>query len=65
MCEGGGVSHTPHTGPEGCTRLGFMHGAVAGYAPDGALAGVVDVDWYIEQVKANNAFSHLGGGTRT
>ena len=64
MSEAGGVTHTPHVHPGGCTLLGFMHGAVAGYAEDGSVAGIVDVDWMIAQAKANNAFSHLEGGTR-
>ena len=59
MCEAGGVTHTPTAHPEGCVLLGFMHGAVQGFNADGSIAGVVDVDWYIEAAKQNNAFSHL------
>ena len=64
MSEAGGVSHTPHVHPEGCTLLGFMNGAVAGLNEDGSLAGLVDVDWMIAKAKENNAFSHLEGGAR-
>jgi 2,4'-dihydroxyacetophenone dioxygenase len=59
MCEAGGITHAPHIFKDGCILLGFNHGAVAGYGPDGQLDGVVDVDWLIERAKANNAFSHL------
>lgn len=64
MVEAGGVTHTPQVHPGGCVLLGFMHGAVAGYAPDGSLAGVIDVDWYVEQAKAHGAFAHLEGARR-
>lgn len=59
MCEAGGVTHMPHVFEGGCTLLGFNHGAVAGFSPEGELSGIIDVDWLIEQVKANNAFDHL------
>ena len=59
MCEAGGVTHTPSAHPEGCILLGFMHGAVQGLNADGSIAGVIDVDWYIEAAKNNNAFAHL------
>lgn len=59
MCEAGGVIHTPRIHPDGCTLLGFMYGCVAGYDDEGNLAGIVDVDWMIDQAKANDAFGHL------
>jgi anti-sigma factor ChrR (cupin superfamily) len=59
MVEAGGVTHTPHAHPEGCVLLGFMHGVVQGVNSDGSIAGVVDVDWYIEAAKRNGAFAHL------
>lgn len=65
MCEAGGVTHTPTIHPDGCTMLGFMHGCVVGYNEDGTVAGVVDVDWMIDQAKANNAFGHLDGVRRS
>jgi 2,4'-dihydroxyacetophenone dioxygenase len=59
MVEAGGVSHTPYSHPDGAIMLGFMHGVVQGFNPDGTIAGVVDVDWYIDMAKKNNAFAHL------
>jgi hypothetical protein len=59
MVEAGGVTHTPFSHPDGSVLLGFMHGVVQGFNPDGSIAGVVDVDWYIDAARRNNAFSHL------
>ncbi|MDQ8934604.1 cupin domain-containing protein [Acinetobacter rudis] len=59
MCEAGGVTHMPYVFKEGCTLLGFNHGAVAGIGEQGEITGIIDVDWLIEQAKANNAFAHL------
>jgi len=59
LVEGGGVTHTPYAHPGGCILLGFNHGAVQGFNPDGTIAGVIDVDWYIDAAKRNNAFAHL------
>lgn len=59
MVEAGGVTHTPYAHPDGSILLGFMHGVVQGFNPDGSIAGVVDVDWYIDAAKKNNAFGHL------
>ncbi|WP_349357351.1 cupin domain-containing protein [Stappia sp.] len=65
MVEAGGVSHTPQIHPDGCTLLGFMYGAVVGLNEDDSIAGLVDVDWMIDQVRENNAFAHLEDVPRT
>ena len=65
MVEAGGVTHTPYSHPDGAVLLGFMHGVVQGFNPDGTIAGVVDVDWYIDAAKKNNAFAHLEGASRS
>jgi hypothetical protein len=65
MVEAGGVTHTPHAHPGGSVLLGFMHGVVQGFNPDGSIAGVVDVDWYIDAAKKNNAFAHLENARRS
>ncbi|MEM9531481.1 MAG: cupin domain-containing protein [Pseudomonadota bacterium] len=63
--EAGGIDHAPETDPDGCILLGFSNGAVAGYNNDGSIAGVVDVDWMVEQAKANKAFDHLSKARRS
>ena len=63
--EAGGIQHTPHIHPDGCTLLGWNYGVVVGLNEDGSPKGVIDVDWLIDQAKANNAFSHLEGVNRT
>ena len=45
--------------------VGFMHGVVQGFNPDGSIAGVVDVDWYLDAAKKNNAFAHLENARRS
>jgi hypothetical protein len=65
MVEAGGVTHTPHVHPGGSVLLGFMHGVVQGFNPDGSIAGVVDVDWYIAAAKKNDAFAHLENARRS
>ncbi|MBA1148827.1 cupin domain-containing protein [Ectothiorhodospiraceae bacterium WFHF3C12] len=65
MVEAGGVTHTPQIHSDGCVLLGFMYGVVAGFEEDGSLAGVVDVDWMIDQARANDAFAHLEDVVRT
>ncbi len=57
--EAGGIDHAPETDEDGCILLGFTNGAVAGYNDDGSIAGIIDVDWMVEQAKANGAFDHL------
>jgi 2,4'-dihydroxyacetophenone dioxygenase len=65
MVEAGGVTHTPQIHPGGCTLLGFMHGCLQGFLPDGSTAGVVDVDWHIQAARQNGAFEHLEGVPRS
>ena len=65
MVEAGGVTHTPYAHPGGSILLGFMHGVVQGFNADGSIAGVVDVDWYIDAAKKNNAFAHLEDARRS
>ena len=64
MVEAGGVTHTPHVHPGGSLLLGFMHGVVQDFNPDGTIAGVVDVDWHIDAAKKNGAFAHLENARR-
>jgi anti-sigma factor ChrR (cupin superfamily) len=65
LVEAGGISHTPHIHPDGCTLLGFTYGAVVGLNEDGSVAGLIDVDWMIDRVKENGAFEHLQDVPRT
>ena len=64
MVEAGGVTHTPHVHKGGSLLLGFMHGVVQGFNPDGTIAGVVDVDWHVDAAKKNGAFAHLENARR-
>jgi quercetin dioxygenase-like cupin family protein len=62
--EAGGISHTPKSDPDGCIMLGFTNGALAGLDEDGSPAGIIDVDWMVEQAKAHGAFGHLEKAVR-
>ncbi len=59
LVEAGGITHTPNTGAEGVTMLGFMFGGLGGFTPDGQLAGVLDTDWHYQTANANGAADHI------
>lgn len=59
MVEAGGITHTPHTGPDGVLMLGTMFGGLGGLNEDGSLAGVLDCDWHYQTALANGAADHI------
>jgi 2,4'-dihydroxyacetophenone dioxygenase len=56
--ESAGSLHIPHS-PDGLVMFAISHGPIAGFAPDGALAGLIDVDWMYETAKQNGAADHI------
>ncbi|MBI3524937.1 MAG: cupin domain-containing protein [Betaproteobacteria bacterium] len=59
LVEAGGISHEPHTGADGAVMLGFLFGPLGGIAPDGSLAGLLDIEWHYQTAKANGAADHI------
>lgn len=56
--EAAGSFHIPHS-PDGLLMFAISHGAIAGYAEDGSIAGLIDVEWMFESARANGAADHI------
>ena len=56
--EVGGAIHTPDS-PDGLLLFAIAHGPIAGYAPDGSVAGIIDVDWMVDMAEAHGAAGHI------
>lgn len=56
--ESAGSLHIPHS-PEGLLMFAISHGPIAGFNPDGSVAGLIDVDWMYETARQNGAADHI------
>ncbi|WP_116810167.1 2,4'-dihydroxyacetophenone dioxygenase family protein [Steroidobacter cummioxidans] len=57
--EGAGIRHEPTTHPDGMIMFAVVHGPLAGYHDDGAVAAVVDARLMYELAVAAGAADHI------